>query len=185
MDNIPLDDDFRLEKNNVFCTRKQKSFSVACILSVIIVVCVAFIVFAVLLFTSHHRPLHGDMQRDLASKECRSSPPFCNVTLVESIPENLTYPAGSPSHSSIFNGWMELLESAEKSIHIASSYWSLRAEEDTSITDPSGWQGKMIFQRLVDAGKRGIFSRKYFSLIIMSFYVSQTVKCYLCLCHCA
>ena len=79
---------------------------------------------------------------------------FCNVTLVESVPENLTFFKNSPVHPSVFDGWMELLDFAESSIYIASSYWTLRAD-DLPVKDPSSWQGQKIFDRLVEAGQRG------------------------------
>ena len=57
---------------------------------------------------------------------------------MESIPENLTYPAGSPSHVSIFDTWMSLIRSSKHSIDIASFYWSLRGSDVWH--DPSDWQ---------------------------------------------
>ena len=58
---------------------------------------------------------------------------------MESIPENLTFSPGSPSHPSIFDGWMELIRSANKSINIASFYWTMRGK-DIGVDDPSVWQ---------------------------------------------
>ena len=78
----------------------------------------------------------------------------CNITLIESIPENLTYPDGAPSHPSIYSSWLQLLDEAQSTIYIASSYWSLRSE-DVPVKDPSSWQGEDIFNKLVEAGKRG------------------------------
>ena len=62
---------------------------------------------------------------------------------MESIPENLTYPAGSPSHVSIFDTWMSLIRSSKHSIDIASFYWSLRGSD--VWRDPSDWQVGFIF----------------------------------------
>ena len=78
----------------------------------------------------------------------------CNITLIESIPENLTYPHSAPSHPSIYSSWIKLLDAAQSTIYIASSYWSLRSE-DLPVKDPSSWQGQDIFNKLIDAGKRG------------------------------
>jgi len=61
------------------------------------------------------------------------------ISLVESIPENLTYPIGSPSHLSIYAAWMNLTGSATKSIDIAAFYWTLRSA-DVKFNDPSDWQ---------------------------------------------
>lgn len=78
----------------------------------------------------------------------------CHINLIESIPENLTYPQGAPSHPSIYASWLKLLDSAKSNIYIASSYWSLRSE-DIPVKDSSSWQGDAIFNKLIEAGKRG------------------------------
>ena len=64
---------------------------------------------------------------------------FFRLSLVESIPENLTYTAGSPSNPSIYATWLQLLQRANESIDIASSYWSLR-NQDTKTYEPSAYQ---------------------------------------------
>ena len=63
----------------------------------------------------------------------------CRISLVESIPENLTYPVGSPLHPSIYDAWMRLIGSATKSIDIAAFYWTL-SSSDVNFDDPSDWQ---------------------------------------------
>lgn len=58
------------------------------------------------------------------------------LSIVESIPENLTYPEGSPSHLSTYEAWMFLLQNATKTVDIASYYWVLRGTSDANdITD--------------------------------------------------
>lgn len=80
----------------------------------------------------------------------------CSFTLVESIPENLTYNAGEPSHPSTYSGVHEILSRAKETIEIASFYWTMRAD-DLPVKDPSSWQGEQLFNDLVFAGKeRGI-----------------------------
>ncbi|XP_067143881.1 5'-3' exonuclease PLD3-like isoform X2 [Centruroides vittatus] len=74
----------------------------------------------------------------------------CWATIVESIPENLTYPAGSPQHLSTYEGWMNLIGMAQNTIDIASFYWTLKGND--VIQDPSDWQGEMIFKELLQAG---------------------------------
>lgn len=88
--------------------------------------------------TRHRTPLH-----------CLDS---CSFTLVESIPENLTFKSGSPEHMSTFEAWRTLLERAEKDIHIASFYWTLRGSD--IFKDPSAWQGEEIFKQLTSAGSK-------------------------------
>ena len=68
---------------------------------------------------------------------------FCSVLysfqLVESIPENLTYTKGEPSHPSTYHGIKELLALANETIEIASFYWTMRGD-DLPVSDPSDWQ---------------------------------------------
>lgn len=75
----------------------------------------------------------------------------CSASLVESIPENLTYPIFSISHQSTYKALANLIEMASHSIEIASFYWTLRGIDIYS--DPSAWQGEDIFKRLVIAGR--------------------------------
>lgn len=57
---------------------------------------------------------------------------------MESIPENLTYPAGSPSHGSTYDAWMQLLSVATETVDIASYYWTLQGRG--KLQDPSDWE---------------------------------------------
>ncbi|XP_014670269.1 PREDICTED: phospholipase D3-like isoform X2 [Priapulus caudatus] len=69
----------------------------------------------------------------------------------------MTFDSRHRSHVSVFEGWMTLLDLAEESIDIASSYWTLRGSDVPQVKDPSSWQGEKIFEKLVRAGKeRGI-----------------------------
>ena len=59
-----------------------------------------------------------------------------SLTLVESIPENLTYTSGSPLHTSTYQAWSVLLEAATRSVDIASYYWTMRGTGNVSdVTD--------------------------------------------------
>ncbi|CAN7995409.1 unnamed protein product, partial [Ixodes hexagonus] len=132
-------------------------FRPSCIpISVILVLIVLVVLFPLLGHSRDQSASHG------ALSKCRQScTPFncldsCSFTLVESIPENLTYPDGSPEHVSTFEAWKLLLERAEKEIVIASFYWTLRGS-DLNDTYPSAWQGEEIFNEILEAGtKRGI-----------------------------
>ena len=64
---------------------------------------------------------------------------MCRISIVESIPENLTYPTQSPLHPSTYEAWMQLIKSANKSIDIAAFYWTLQSP-DVKFQDPSDWQ---------------------------------------------
>ena len=78
----------------------------------------------------------------------------CTVTLVESVPQNVEFPAGSITNPSIYSGWKYLLQIAKEEINIASFYWTLRGS-DTNTTDASTQQGEDVFASLEAAAKRG------------------------------
>lgn len=44
---------------------------------------------------------------------------------MENIPEGLNYSENAPFHLSLFQGWMNLLTMAQKSVDIVSSHWDL------------------------------------------------------------
>lgn len=79
----------------------------------------------------------------------------CTITLVESIPEGVEFPAGAVHNPSIYNGWMNLLKFAEEQIDIASFYWTLQGS-DTNTSDPSTQQGENVFEEIQAAAKRGV-----------------------------
>jgi phospholipase D3/4 len=83
--------------------------------------------------------------------KCNTS---CSLGLVESIPEDLPYPDGSPSHISTYQAWSILLSSATSTIDISAYYWSLIGRGNTS--DPTDVEGKLIFEGLVSAAARGV-----------------------------
>ncbi|CAG9535772.1 unnamed protein product [Cercopithifilaria johnstoni] len=84
-----------------------------------------------------------------------SCPQNCEFHFVESIPENMTYPAHSsfPSTTEI---WKRLISSAENSIDIASFYWSLLPESAGNYRGPSTQDGTEIYNSLIEAAKKGI-----------------------------
>lgn len=86
---------------------------------------------------------------DLTGPSC-SDP--CTLSLVESIPENLTFAASSPSHPSTYDGIMRLMASAQQTIEIASYYWTLNGN-DIPYHDNSSWQGESILKTLIAAGR--------------------------------
>ncbi|XP_053648961.1 5'-3' exonuclease PLD3 isoform X2 [Cherax quadricarinatus] len=76
----------------------------------------------------------------------------CSFRLVESIPENLTYSAGSVEYPSIYSAWASLIDGAEYSIDIAAFYWTLLNDDVTKKPVASSWQGEDILRRLNDTG---------------------------------
>ncbi|TRY88702.1 hypothetical protein DNTS_006272 [Danionella cerebrum] len=69
------------------------------------------------------------MPEDICTSDCR-------LTLVESIPEGLSFPSGSPQLPSISETWTDLLSKANSSVHIAAFYFTLR-DSDMGLTEPS------------------------------------------------
>lgn len=54
------------------------------------------------------------------------------VTLVESLPEGLSYQSFSPTQQSIADRWLQLLGEAERSVNIAAFYFTLRGSDTDS-----------------------------------------------------
>lgn len=73
--------------------------------------------------------------------------PECNVQLVESIPIGLDYNGSVPKTLRTFEAWQILLNSTERNLDLASSYWSLRGSD--VFEHPSDWQGEWIFHNLI------------------------------------
>ncbi|CAL8091902.1 unnamed protein product [Orchesella dallaii] len=86
----------------------------------------------------------------LLKKEWEECNQNCRISLVESIPEGLTFNS-SISHPSTYDAWVQLIDLAKEEIEIGSFYWNL---EDTR-TDPNlTAKGTDIFKRLMEAGTR-------------------------------
>lgn len=74
---------------------------------------------------------------------------------MESIPEGMTFSDDSPSFTSTYDAWNNLIKMAERKIDIGSFYWSLRGAD--FYNHSSAWQGENIFKNLLIAGtKRNI-----------------------------
>ncbi|KAH9509355.1 5'-3' exonuclease pld3 [Bulinus truncatus] len=71
----------------------------------------------------------------------------CIFTLVESIPENLTYSPGEIMLMPTYLAHKRLLNQAKKTIHLATFYWTLLA--DAEYADHSDGLGKDIFKNLM------------------------------------
>lgn len=77
---------------------------------------------------------------------------------MESIPEGLVYPKGSPSFMSTYEAWKTLIGMAKNSIEIGSFYWTLNRQD--VYNHSSAWQGEDIFKLLLETGLAGNVSIK-------------------------
>lgn len=55
---------------------------------------------------------------------------------MESTPQDLPFAAGSPSAQPLAQAWLQLLDTAQESVHVASYYWSLTGN-DIGVNDSS------------------------------------------------
>ncbi|KAI6652898.1 Phospholipase D3-like [Oopsacas minuta] len=83
---------------------------------------------------------------------------LCQLKIVESIPQNLTYPGGSPTHESTFKGWADILNLAKNEVNISSFYMTLKGS-DTKTKDPSTKEGEQILTSLKLLGGKGVTIR--------------------------
>ncbi|EHB01401.1 Phospholipase D4 [Heterocephalus glaber] len=71
----------------------------------------------------------------------------CQLVLTESLPQDLPYATGSPSAQSLALAWLQLLNTAQESIHVASYYWSLTGP-DIGVNDSSSQPGEVLLQKM-------------------------------------
>ncbi|XP_047736889.1 5'-3' exonuclease PLD3-like isoform X2 [Hyalella azteca] len=82
--------------------------------------------------------------------QCFSS---CYYQLVESVPQNLTFAQGSPSHMSTTEAWLSLLNGAESRVDMAVFYWSLTSEDvKPGSMFPSAVPGQDLLGRMMSVG---------------------------------
>ncbi|XP_016379622.1 phospholipase D3-like isoform X1 [Sinocyclocheilus rhinocerous] len=79
----------------------------------------------------------------------------CRLTLVESVPEGLSFPSGSPHLQNISDTWTNLLNKANRSVHIGAFYFTLR-DSDLGLTEPSSVLGKKVFNQLKQLEPNGV-----------------------------
>ncbi|KAM3612972.1 uncharacterized protein V6R79_018088 [Siganus canaliculatus] len=78
----------------------------------------------------------------------------CRAHLVESIPVGL-YPSSASSGGRTADSWLQLLDKANSSVHIAAFYLTLRGD-DLGLTGSSDSQGRMVFEQLKRLQSRGV-----------------------------
>ncbi|KAM5239863.1 5'-3' exonuclease PLD4 isoform 1-T1 [Hipposideros larvatus] len=91
----------------------------------------------------------------LEGETMQQQPDSCQLVLVESIPQDLRFAAGSPSAQPLAQAWLQLLDTARESIHMASFYWSLTGP-DIGVNDSSSQLGESLLRKLQDLLDRNI-----------------------------
>nr|XP_037272177.1 5'-3' exonuclease PLD3-like [Rhipicephalus microplus] len=76
-------------------------------------------------------------------------PDACTYTVVETIPEGVTFSSGYPRHLATYDAWTELINVSTAEIKIASFYWTLSAN---LTAYPSAVLGAQIYHHLLHAG---------------------------------
>ncbi|XP_042637434.1 5'-3' exonuclease PLD4 [Orycteropus afer afer] len=69
----------------------------------------------------------------------------CQLVLVESLPQDLVVPG--PAVQPLAQAWLQLLDAAQESVHVASFYWSLTGA-DVGVHDPSSQLGEALLHKL-------------------------------------
>ncbi|XP_068011469.1 inactive phospholipase D5 isoform X1 [Melanerpes formicivorus] len=163
---------------NFYSTVKQQDYSASvwlrrkdklehsqqrCIVIFALVCCFAILV--ALIFSAVD--IMGEDEDGLSEKNCQNN---CRVALVENIPEGINYSESAPSHLSLFQGWMNLLNMAEKSVDIVSSQW------DLNHSHPSACQGQRLFEKLLELASRNIEIKLVSDILPMESKVLNDLK---------
>ncbi|XP_007473521.1 5'-3' exonuclease PLD4 [Monodelphis domestica] len=98
-------------------------------------------------FTEEGQSNGGELEEKEVEEEAWSSVDACKFVLVESIPEDLPYLPARPAAQPLIQSWMELLDSAQDSVHVASFYWSLTGS-DIGVNDSSSQPGEELLEKL-------------------------------------
>lgn len=149
------DDHFQREDNDYRNWSVFKWCRPSCIPITMILI---LIVMVVLLPLLDHNEKHSDLRsrgNGLHKDVCMEG---CNIQIVESIPEGLIYPKGSPLCMSTYEAWKTLIGLSKNSIEIGSFYWTLKGED--VYNHSSAWQGEDIFKLLLETGMVGKVSIK-------------------------
>ena len=130
--------------------KKNKRTLIVTVIALLLTVVFILVAFTVV---AKKTPGSSTNSKPIYSRKCKDR---CNIQVAETIPIGLAYPSGSPTHTKISDGMIDLLKMAEYSIDIASSYWSLKGSDIPGGPYPMANVGEDIFSGLVMAARRGI-----------------------------
>uniref|UniRef100_H3AI36 Phospholipase D family member 5 n=1 Tax=Latimeria chalumnae TaxID=7897 RepID=H3AI36_LATCH len=119
-----------------------------CIVIFALVCC--FAVLVALIFSAVD--IWNEDEDGLTEENCNK---HCGVVIVENIPEGLNYSDDAISHMSLFQGWMSLLNMAQKTVDIVSGSWIPNGSY-MEHSHPTLWQGQHLFQKLVNLTSQSI-----------------------------
>ena len=94
-------------------------------ISIILILIVLVVLLPLLDHADKHAPNSSLFGND-SDGTCMDS---CRISLVESIPIGLNYSKDAVIHTSTYLTWMDLVASAERSIEIASLYWTMKRQD--------------------------------------------------------
>lgn len=87
--------------------------------------------------------------------QCTDSNTPCQFIVTESIPEGVVFDEG-PVTNSTFDSLLDLINSSERSLDVASFYWTLKGRDVMPNPDASSSEGEAVLESLVSAAKRGV-----------------------------
>ncbi|XP_028815865.1 phospholipase D3 [Denticeps clupeoides] len=79
----------------------------------------------------------------------------CRLTWLESLPEGMEFPAGSPHLPAVSQAWLSLLSGANRSVEIAAFYFTL-TDSELGLQERSADQGKQVLEKLKHLGSQGV-----------------------------
>ncbi|CAD6213375.1 GSCOCG00004039001-RA-CDS [Cotesia congregata] len=121
----------------------------SCIPISIILILIVLVVLLPLLDHAEHKHLNNSSIYGNESEYiCKDS---CRISLVESIPIGVIYDNNSVVHRSTYSTWIELIQSAQYTIEIASLYWTMTRQD--VYPDDSAREGEDVFEALISAGR--------------------------------
>uniref|UniRef100_A0A1B6C9A8 PLD phosphodiesterase domain-containing protein n=1 Tax=Clastoptera arizonana TaxID=38151 RepID=A0A1B6C9A8_9HEMI len=124
-------------------------FKPSCIPISILLVLIMLVVILPLLDGADKQAMQKLYENTQQLQKCHES---CRFSLVESIPEGMSYRNGTTPFPSTYQVWTDMINNAQNKIEIASYYWTLRYTPEGLDSYPGMDQGKKVFEALLNAG---------------------------------